>query len=118
MRFEELIPKIKNGEKVRRNWWMKENYISCHLGDSESFKSNFDDVRVLSAGDVCADDWELYEEEILKLPDNFGQFSPNEEINILNTRMTDLEDWTRKEEEYTHNRIKKLEERIRLLEEK
>lgn len=92
MKFQELIPKIKNGEKVRRTWWHKENYIYCNLYNSESFKSNLDDVRVLCAGDVCADDWELYEEE------------------------KKLIDWS--QAHTLINKMESLEERIRLLEEK
>ena len=60
MKFEEALQHLREGKKIRRSFYAQENYICSDLQKGEYFLSNTNDKRVLSAGDVCADDWELY----------------------------------------------------------
>lgn len=61
MTFEEILPYLRKGGKIRRKSWEKTviqimNGILCN--------QNEDDILTVGAKDLLANDWEVYEEPI------------------------------------------------------
>ena len=61
MRFEEIIPVLKEGKKIKRKDWGKEEYITKHIFFVlEQIVTEKNGVYALTVDDLCADDWEVY----------------------------------------------------------
>ncbi len=73
MKFEEILPALRKGKKIRRKDYTPDYYIyldnDCLDGESlKSFLPTFSrivDCFSLSSKDLLADDWEIVEEPLL-----------------------------------------------------
>ena len=73
MKFEEILPALREGKKIRRKDYTPDYYIyldnDCLDGESlKSFLPTFSrivDCFSLSSKDLLADDWEIVEEPLL-----------------------------------------------------
>ena len=59
--FERLLPALRNGAKIRRKEWFKNNYI--YFNDGVSYNEKGKPVTFCVSFVTC-DDWEIYKEEI------------------------------------------------------
>ena len=70
MRFEEVLPLLKEGWKIRRKWWRNKDYISRNsLYTFGEIVNEINEIYALTINDLCADDWELVEAHKVKLRD-------------------------------------------------
>ena len=70
MKFEEVLPLLKDGWKIRRKWWRNKDYISRNsLYTFGEIVNEINEIYALTINDLCADDWELVEDHKVKLRD-------------------------------------------------
>ena len=63
MKFEEIIPALKDGKKIKRKWWRDRDYIRADLIFSFGQVINeINEIYALTIWDLEADDWETVEE--------------------------------------------------------
>ncbi len=64
MKFEEVLPALREGKKIRRTFWNPKHYIELkgiHIYDNDTCKDyNFNRY------DFTCDNWEIYEEPLLR----------------------------------------------------
>ena len=59
MKFEEILIKLKNKEKIRRKRWRKGYYV--YLNEKDTLKDSSDsNFYSFSQIEILADDWEIY----------------------------------------------------------
>lgn len=70
MKFEDILPFIREGKKVRRTDWLQQDYmmlITNQYGDKEFIFRFFPFTEVINRGlaahEVLAEDWEVYGNE-------------------------------------------------------
>jgi hypothetical protein len=69
MTFEQILPALKQGKKVRRKGWKKEEYIyarSSSVSAQECWWFNDEEghaMCTMNPSVIFADDWEIYGEE-------------------------------------------------------
>lgn len=61
MKFEEILPYLRNGEKIRQDDWKKGEYI-CIPIDSLLIRTQNNEEYILDNYDFKIDNWELYDE--------------------------------------------------------
>ena len=62
MYFEEVLPALRNGEKVRRAEWRKSEYIYIKDG---CLCNNYNSTQIYNLNFIITkNDWEIYKEEI------------------------------------------------------
>lgn len=59
MKFEEVLPALRKGKKIRRNFWWEGHYFKLTLDEIVDQEKR---VFVLSRDDLFADDWEIVKE--------------------------------------------------------
>lgn len=59
MKFEEALLKLKNGEKIRRKFYVEKYYIYLDKNGILRNSSN-SYVSIISQNEILADDWEIY----------------------------------------------------------
>ena len=59
MKFEEALLKLKNGEKIRRKFYVEKYYIYLD-GNGILRNSSNSYVSILNQNEILADDWEIY----------------------------------------------------------
>lgn len=57
MKFEEILPSLKEGREIRRKAWRKNDFIQVI---NDVIYNQNKDSNSLGARDLLADDWELY----------------------------------------------------------
>ena len=65
MRFEEILPALRTGKKIRRTGWKKDICISIAIegGCDHYVRYNFGSVFNFNKSDFENDDWEIVEEK-------------------------------------------------------
>lgn len=61
MKFEEVLPLLKEGKKIRRKGWAKSN-LFIYLRETnimEKWSDNVERPRRFYHSDILADDWEV-----------------------------------------------------------
>ena len=59
MKFEEILIKLKNKEKIRRKRWRKGYYV--YLNEKDTLKDSSDsNFYSFGQNEILADDWEIY----------------------------------------------------------
>ena len=63
MRFEEVLPALKAGKKIRRNHWCKDTYIYVNSnGEFATQSGRRFEIILDNLRDLEADDWEIVKE--------------------------------------------------------
>lgn len=64
MRFEEVLPALREGKKIRRNNWCKDGYIYINSnGELENQSGKRPAIILSRLDDLEADDWEIVTEK-------------------------------------------------------
>ena len=61
MKFEEILPALREGKRVRRNYFDEGKYIEVRRFDG-FICDNYDIDYTFCLDDLCADDWEIIKE--------------------------------------------------------
>lgn len=102
MKFEEALVHLRQGKRVRCKQWPSEYYFGLHENQFE---------YEISPNDILNCDWELwgepekYYQDGIELPTMHNQLT-------LETRLSELEQWTRAEEDRVNSILKTLETKI------
>lgn len=69
MKFEEILPALREGKKIRRKDIVWQNYYGFLLTsetENKIFSDNVDNCDYkITKDDLNADDWEIYQESLL-----------------------------------------------------
>ena len=66
MKFEEVLPALREGKRIRRNYFDEGKYIEVRRLD-EFICDNYDTDYTFCLDDLCADDWEIVAKEKKKV---------------------------------------------------
>lgn len=95
MKFEEVLPALREGKQVRRKNGYYTYYLNKYSEDNYSFRDTvYNADRDIEANDIIADDWEIIEEPKTKVkyyPILIKQPSDNK-VLISNSKFKDLEE--------------------------
>lgn len=63
MTFEEVLPILRKGKKIKRKWWRKREYIrEGNVFGCKRIVNEDNNVYILNTNDLFADDWEVIKE--------------------------------------------------------
>ena len=64
MKFEEILPALREGKRIRRTGWRNQGYIrKITIGIFELIADENNNTYVLTINDLCANDWEVIKEK-------------------------------------------------------
>lgn len=85
MKFEEVLPFLREGKKIRRKYWKPYEYIEL----KEKILNEKGEYYIIFLNDILCDNWELYQEEPLLTKDEkefikgILNFLKDDEINVI-----------------------------------
>ena len=84
MKFEEVLPALRKGGKIRKPGWMKGRYIQYRMGDEFVFFNS--NVIYKSFASVLDEDWEIVDDTL-----SFDQLELGKLYKIVSINLTDID---------------------------